>query len=47
MMLTIKTCISGNHPSKANVISNVENVMIGHRSQSSGSESDGQIFVKA
>ncbi|XP_052808538.1 cryptochrome-1-like isoform X2 [Mya arenaria] len=40
----------GNHPSKANIIPNVENVLLGHRSHSSGSErseSDGQISVKA
>lgn len=40
-------CFTGNHPSKADVITNEENVMMGHRSQTSDSESDGQITVKA
>jgi len=39
--------VSGNHPSKADVITNVEIAIMGHRSHSSGSESDGQRSVKA
>nr|WDV40244.1 cryptochrome 2 [Sinonovacula constricta] len=37
----------GNHPSKADVITNVENVMLGHRSNTSDTDSDSQISVKA